>query len=131
MSKIDEETKSELIQQVLEPMRKTIKQIAEERCPKDLKNQHLCRVQLISEVLKALRIFLNQVSAEALHAGAEIAEIGATIGGSQNQSNVRRKLPQMKVFENAITEANERKKPVNITINGWKIQVSADERSIR
>ena len=128
MSKIDEETKSELIQRVLEPARETIKQIAKDRHPKDLKTQNLCRVQLTNEVIKALKIFLNWTSAEALFTGTEIAEVGAAIGGSQNQSNVRRKLPHMKTFEGAIAEANDRKKPVDITIDGWTIQISADER---
>ncbi|WP_311525205.1 hypothetical protein [uncultured Varibaculum sp.] len=118
--------KAELIQRVLEPARKNIKQIAQDRQPKDLKNQNLCRVQLTNEVLKAMKIFLNWMSAEALRTGTEIAEIGAAIGGSQNQSNVRRKLPHMKAFENAITEANDRKKPVDITIDGWTIQIHPD-----
>ena len=63
------------------------------------------------------------MSAEALYADTEIAEIGAAIGGSQNQSNVRRKLPHMKTFESAIAEANDRKEPVDITIDGWTIQI--------
>lgn len=127
MTGIDEETKSELIEQVLEPTRKTIKQIAKDRCPEDPKNQHLYRVQLANEALKAMRIFLNWMSAEAIYTGTEIAEIGAAIGGSRNQSNVRRKLPLMKTFESAITEANERKKPVEVAIDGWTIQVLAEE----
>lgn len=49
MSRIDEETRSALIQKVLEPTRKTIKQIAKDRCPEDPKNQHLYRVQLANE----------------------------------------------------------------------------------
>lgn len=76
-----------------------------------------------------MRIFLNWMSAEALCAGTEIAEIGAAIGGSQNQSNVRRKLPLMKTFESAIAKANERKKPVEVAIDGWTIQVSVNESS--
>lgn len=115
--------KAELIHRVLEPARETIKQIAKDRHPKDLKNQNLCRVQLTNEVLKAMKIFLNWTSAEALYTGTEIAEIGAAIGGSHNQSNVRRKLPHMKTFENTITEANDRKKPVKITRDGWTVQI--------
>lgn len=127
MSGIDEEAKSELIKQVLEPMRKTIKQIAEERCPKDLKNQNLCRVQLTNEVLKAMKIFLDRMGAEAVYMGAEIAEVGAATGGSVSQGNVRRRMPHMRTFEAAIAGANSIKKPVNITIDGWKIQVLAEE----
>lgn len=119
-----EQEKAELIRRVLEPARETIKQIAQDRYPKDLKTQNLCRVQLTNEVLKAMKIFLNWMSAEALYTGTEIAEIGEAIGGSQNQSNVRRKLPHMKAFENAIDEANDRKKPVKITIDGWTIQIN-------
>lgn len=115
--------KAELIQKVLEPAREAIKQIAKDRHPKDLKNQNLCRAQLANEVLKAMKIFLNWTSAEALYTGTEIAEIGAAIGGSQNQSNVRRKLPLMKTFESAIAEANDRKKPVEVAIDGWTIQI--------
>lgn len=115
--------KAELIQRVLEPTRKTIKQIAEDRYPKDLKNQNLYGVQLTNEVIRALKIYLNWTSAEALYTGTEIAEIGAAIGGSRNQSNVRRKLPLMKTFESAIAEANDRKKPVDVTIDGWTIQI--------
>lgn len=118
--------KAELISKVLEPARKTIKQIAKDRYPKDPKTQNLCRVQLTNEVLKAMKIYLNWTSAEALYTGTEIAEIGAAIGGSQNQSNVRRKLPHMKAFENAIVEANDRKKPVDVTIDGWTIQINPD-----
>lgn len=127
MSGINEETKSELIQQVLEPMRKTIKQIAEERCPKDLKNQHLCRVQLANEALKAMKIFLDRTGAEAVCAGAEIAEVGAATGGSVSQSNVRRRMPHMRTFEAAIAGANSIKKPVTVTIDGWTIQILAEE----
>lgn len=115
--------KAEMIHRVLEPARETIKQIAKERHPQDLKNQNLHRVQLINEVLKAMKIFLNWTSAEALYTGTEIAEIGAAIGGSHNQSNVRRKLPHMKTFESAIAKANDRKKPVDVTIDGWTIQI--------
>lgn len=118
--------KAELIQQVLEPAREAIKQIAKDRHPKDLKNQNLYGVQLTNEAIRALKIYLNWMSAEALYAGTEIAEIGAAIGGSQNQSNVRRKLPHMKAFESAIAEANDRKKPVKITIDGWTIQIRPD-----
>lgn len=118
--------KAELIHLVLEPTREAIKQIAKDRHPKDVKNQNLCRVQLTNEVLKAMKIYLNWMSAEALYTGTEIAEIGAAIGGSQNQSNVRRKLPHMKSFESAITEANDRKKPVDVTIDGWTIQIHPD-----
>lgn len=118
-----EQEKAELIHRVLEPARETIKQIAKDRHPKDLKNQNLYGVQLTNEVLKAMKIYLNWMSAEALYTGTEIAEIGAAIGGSRNQSNVRRKLPHMKAFESAIAEANDRKKPVKITIDGWTIQV--------
>ena len=115
--------KAELIMKVLESAREAIKQIAKDRHPKDPKTQNLCRVQLTNEVLKAMKIYLNWMSAEAIFTGTEIAEIGAAIGGSQNQSNVRRKLPHMKAFESAIAKANERKKPVNITIDGWTIQI--------
>lgn len=118
--------KAELIHRVLEPAREAIKQIAKDRHPKDLKNRNLCRVQLTNEVLKAMKIFLNWTSAEALCTGTEIAEIGAAIGGSQNQSNVRRKLPHMKAFENSITEANDRKEPVDVTIDGWTIHIHPD-----
>lgn len=123
---IDEETKSELLQQVLDPTRETITRIAKDRYPKDAKNQNLYRVQLTNEALKALKTFLNRTSAEALHAGNEIAEIGAAVGGSQNQSNIRRKLPHMKTFESAIAKANDLKKPVEVTIDGWKIQIHPD-----
>lgn len=118
--------KAELIQRVLEPAREAIKQIAKDRHPKGLKTQNLCRVQLTNEAIRALKIYLNWMSAEALYSGTEIAEIGAAIGGSQNQSNVRRKLPHMKTFEGAIAEANERKKPVDVTIDGWTIQINPD-----
>lgn len=126
MDKKWELEKEELIHRVLKPARETIKQISKDRHPKDLKNQNLCRVQLTNEVLKALKIYLNWTSAEALYTGTEIAEIGAAIGGSQNQSNIRRKLPHMKAFESAIAEANDRKKPVDITIDGWTIKVHPD-----
>lgn len=118
--------KAELIQKVLKPTREAIKQIAKDRHPKDLKTQNLCQVQLTNEAIKALKIFLNWTSAEAICNGNEIAEIGAAIGGSQNQSNVRRKLPHMKAFESAIAEANNCENPVKITIDGWTIQVSPD-----
>ena len=118
-----EQEKAELIRKVLKPTREAIKQIAKDRHPKDLKNQNLCRVQLTNEVLKAMKIFLNWTSAEALYTGTEIAEIGAAIGGSHNQSNVRRKLPHMKTFESAIAEANDSREQVDITIDGWTIQI--------
>ena len=121
-----EQEKAELIHRVLEPARETIKQIAKDRHPKDLKNQNLYGVQLTNEAIRALKIYLNWMSAEALYTGTEIAEIGAAIGGSQNQSNVRRKLPLMKTFESAIAEANDRKKPVDVTIDGLTIQINPD-----
>lgn len=123
---IDEETKSKLIRQVLEPTRQVITQIAKDRHPKDPKNQDLYRVQLTNEVLKAMKVFLDWMGAEALYTGNEIAEIGAAIGGSTNQSNVRRKLPHMKTFENAISEANDHKEPAYVTVDDWSILVYPD-----
>lgn len=123
---IDDETKSELIGQVLEPASKTITQIAKDLCPKDPKNQNLCQVQLTNEVLKAMKIFLDRMGAEAVHAGAEIAEIGAATGGSVSQSNVRRRMPHMRTFEAAIAGANSIKKPVTVTIDGWHISINPD-----
>ncbi len=127
MSEINEETKTKLIRQVLEPARETIKQIAKGRHPEDPKNQNLCRVQLTNEALKAMKIFLDRMGAEAVCAGAEIAEVGAATGGSVSQSNVRRRMPHMRTFEAAIAGANSIKKPVTVTIDGWTIQILAEE----
>lgn len=119
--------KGELINYVLEPARKSIEELAQAKYPHDPKQQKLHQVRLTNELLKALKIFLDCQAAEAVCAGSEIAQVGATIGGSVSQSNVRRKLPHMRTFENAIAEANKQKKPVLVTIDGWSILVYPDE----
>lgn len=119
--------KSELLTCVLEPARKSVKRLAQAKYPHDFKQQSLYQVRLINESLRALKIFLDRQAAEAVCSGSEVAQVGAAIGGSVNQSNVRRKLPHMRTFENAIAEANKQKKPVQVIIDGWNIQVDPNE----
>ncbi|WP_285371333.1 hypothetical protein [Varibaculum cambriense] len=123
---ISDDEKSELITHVLEPARKSIKKLAQNKYPQDFKQQNLYRVALTTELLKALKIFLDWMGAEAANMGAEIAEVGAATGGSVSQGNVRRRMPHMRTFEAAIAGANNIKKPVTVTINGWNIIVNPD-----